>query len=183
MISVRVLSFGCNWWSRFGCDTQDRYRYTRHAAFYNSSGVRCGNKVRRHWTVPGLVRFNGSGDFNPHYPGRSVGQTFSCTEPVFALGGNRIVFQNQVRRSATPDFFLVVVTSDRFGMFDFDCGHWKSASTYPIAVSHLREKQEALLLMKPNDWVSSNLGRWQLRITTQLEAGAILELAEDGEEG
>jgi hypothetical protein len=181
MISVRILSFGCNWWSRFGRDPEDRYRYTRHAAFYNSSGVHCGNKIRRHWIIPGLIRFNGAGDFNPHYPCRAIGQTFSCTEPTVALGGNRVVFQNKVRRSVPPDYFMVVVTSDRFGMFDFGCGTWKSESTYAIAVSHLRDKQEALLLMTPSDWVSSNLGRWQLKSTSQLHAGAILQLAEDGE--
>jgi hypothetical protein len=178
MISVRIVSFGCNWWSRFGHNPDDRYRYTRQAAFYNSSGVRCGSKVRRHWIIPGLIRFNGVGDFNPHYPGRSIGQIFSCTEPTFALGGNRMVFQNRVRGAATPDYFLVAVASDRFGIFDFHCKRWKSESTYPIAVSHLREKQEALLLMKTDDWVCSNLGHWQITLTTNLEAGAILQLVD-----
>src|SRR5581483_274962 len=43
-VLVRILSFGCNWWARFGHDPEDRYRYTRRAAYYNSTGVRCGNK-------------------------------------------------------------------------------------------------------------------------------------------
>ena len=59
MMLVKILGFGSNWWARFGRDPQDRYRYTRHAAYFNSTGVRCGNKMRRYWVVPGLIRFNG----------------------------------------------------------------------------------------------------------------------------
>lgn len=179
---VTILNFGCNWWSRFGRDTEDRYRYTRRAAYYNSTGVRCGNKIRRHWTVPGLIRFNGSGDFNPHFPARSIGQTFACTFPRFALGGNRVVFQNRIRGTGVPDCFLVVVSSERFGLFDFESQDWKSANTHVIAASHLRERQEAMLLMRSDGWVESTLGTWRLKLTTELAAGALLQLADQGRE-
>ena len=68
MMLVKILEFGSNWWARFGRDPHDRYRYTRHAAYFNSTGVRCGSKMRRYWLVPGLIRFNGVGDFNPQFP-------------------------------------------------------------------------------------------------------------------
>jgi len=179
-VLVKILSFGCNWWKRFGRDPEDRFRYTRHAAFYNSTGVQCGNKIRRHWIIPGLIRFNGIGDFNPHYPSRSVGHTFSCTEPVFAFGGNRVVFETKVRKCADPDYFLVAVSSERFGVFDFHSRLWKSESAHAIAASDLRKKQEAMLLMSTDDWISSSLGRWRLRLTNDLAVGAILQLDEDG---
>jgi hypothetical protein len=35
---------------------------------------------------------------------------------------------------------------------------------FPIAVSQLRDRGEALLLMKPGDWVRTSLGVWQLRM-------------------
>ena len=68
MMLVKILEFGSNWWARFGRDPHDRYRYTKHAAYFNSTGVRCGSKMRRYWVVPGLIRFNGVGDFNPQFP-------------------------------------------------------------------------------------------------------------------
>jgi hypothetical protein len=179
-VLVRILSFGCNWWARFGRDPGDRYRYTRRAAYYNSTGVRCGNKIRRHWIVPGLIRFNGVGDFNPHSPARSIGHTFSCTSPICALGGNRIVFQNRVNGTVVPDFYLVVVSSERFGLFDFESPDWKSETTWVVAFSHLRDRQEAMLLIKPNGWVASNLGCWRLTVTSQLAAGALLQLEDGG---
>src|SRR5579872_5659236 len=115
---IRVLSFGINWWARFGRDPQDPYRFTRHAAYYNSTGVRCGSKVRRHWKVPGLIRFNGAGDFNPHHPQSCMGKTFECSELTFAFGGNRLLFQRKVPLESLPDCYLIAINSAQHGAVD-----------------------------------------------------------------
>jgi hypothetical protein len=180
MMLVKILGFGSNWWARFGRDPQDRYRYTRHAAYFNSTGVQCGSKMRRHWVVPGLLRFNGDGDFNPQFPNRAVGRTFECSDLIFALGGNRILFRKKVAQSSLPDFFLLAVSSDTRGGFDFEDAGWKSRSVTPIAVSQICEKQEAMLLIRAGDWVRSGLGVWQLKVSDHLPQGAALELLEDG---
>src|SRR5258708_29208513 len=91
---VKVLNFGTNWWARPGDSPEDPLRFTFHAAYFNSTGVRCGRTVRRHWTVPGLVRFN-FGCINPHFPSRSIGCIFRCADLVFACGGNRLLAQRQ----------------------------------------------------------------------------------------
>jgi hypothetical protein len=39
----------------------DRFRYTRHAAYYNSTGVQCGRKMRRHYRAGRLAHPKGSG--------------------------------------------------------------------------------------------------------------------------
>ena len=175
---VKILEFGSNWWARFGRDPQDRYRYTRHAAYFNSTGVRCGSKMRRYWIVPGLIRFNGVGDFNPQFPNRAVGEVFECTDPVFARGGNRVLFRRKVAKSCRPDYFLLAVSSDRFGALRFE-GSERSGSLTPIAASQIGEKQEAMLLMKAGDWVRSTLGVWQLTVAPNLRHGASLQLLED----
>lgn len=175
---VRILNFGCNWWRRYGSDPTDTFRYTRRAVFYNSTGVQCGSKVRRHWVIPGLIRFNGGNDFAPHHFHRCIGKTFSCTELVYSFGGNRVVFERKLR-GADPDYFLVVVSNDRFGTFDFQSARWTSPDSHPIAASCLRTAQEAMLLMRLNGWVQSNIGRWYLRPTAQLETGATLQLDEE----
>jgi hypothetical protein len=176
MMLVKILEFGSNWWARFGRDPHDRYRYTRHAAYFNSTGVRCGSKMRRYWLVPGLIRFNGVGDFNPQFPSRALGEIFECTDLVFACGGNRVLFRRKVGRSCRPDYFLSVVSSGRFGPVSFETSDWKSASLIPIAVSHIRETQEAMLLMRAGDWIRSTLGIWQLTVAPNLRHGAALEL-------
>lgn len=175
---VKILNFGCNWWGRYGSDPSDRLRYTKHAAFYNSTGVQCGKKIRRHWIVPGLIRFNGTGEFLRFDVNRCIGRTFSCTEPVLAFGGNRVVFEKIVRHE-TPDYFLVVISADRYGTIDFRSSEWKSCSTQTIAASQLREKQETMLLMRPGDWVETTLGKWCLTLLRQLHTGAALQLADN----
>src|SRR5258708_3775672 len=176
---VKILNFGSNWWSRFGTDVDDPYRFSKRAAYFNSTGVRCGRKMRRHWTVPGLIRFNGVGDFNPHFQSRAIGATFWCTDLACAFGGNRVLFGRKVRRPEVPDYYLVVVSSEQFGAVDFRFPAWKSASAQAIAISALRDKQEAMLLMRPGDWVSTSLGFWQLNVRKDLLHGAGLELVEE----
>jgi hypothetical protein len=161
---VKILGFGSNWWARFGRDPQDRYRFTRHAAYFNSSGLRCGSKLRRHWIVPGLLRFNSVGDFNPQFPNRSVGATFECADQTFAFGGNRLLFVSKTVDSAPPDSCLLTLSSERYGAFDCRSPGWKSETVFPIAVSQLRGRGEALLLMWPGDWVRTSLGVWQLSV-------------------
>ena len=180
MMLVHVLRFGSNWWARFGCDPSDRYRFTHHAAYFNSTGLRFGNKIRRRWIVPGLIRFNGIGDFNPQSPGRSVGVTFECADLIFAFGGSRVLFQRRAAHSVLSDYFLAGVSSDQFGTFSCKRSDWKAASVLPIAVSESGEKQEAMLLMKPLAWVRTTLGVWQLKTNHHPPHNARLELLEDG---
>ena len=174
---VTIQSFGCNWWRRFGSNPEDRFRFSRHAAFYNSTGIRCGRKIRRHWVIPGLIRFNGARDFVSQDVDRYVGGTFRCTEPVVAFGGNRVVFNERVTNNPAPDFFLVVVTNAQFGMLDFE-SDWLAKGAHAIAASQLRQQQEAMLLMRIGDWVETALGRWYLSRTEQLRVGATLQLCD-----
>jgi hypothetical protein len=176
MMSVKILAFGSNWWARFGSDPGDPVRYTRHAAYFNSTGVRCGRKIKRHWILPGLIRFNGFGDFNPHFPSRAIGTTFWCTNLVSAFGGNRVLFVRESAETTVPDCYLVVVSSDRFGVIDFGDPYWKSASTYPIAASQLRERQEVMLLMAKGECARSRLGTWCLMPCPNLCVGVALQL-------
>jgi Prokaryotic E2 family D len=179
MMLVNVVGFGGNWRTRFDRDPLelDRYRYTRHAAYFNSTGLHCGRKVRRYWLVPGLIRFSGVGDFNPQFPRRAIGKTFECTDLVFAMGGNRVLFERVATQSTSPDYYLVIVASEQFGAIDFDDPAWKSDSVLPIAISHMRERQEAMLLMKAGDWIRNTLGHWRLRVASSLRYGAALRVA------
>jgi len=160
---VKILGFGSNWWARFGRDPQDRYRFTRRAAYFNSTGLRSGSKVRRYWIVPGLLRFNGVGDFNPQFPNRCIGATFECADVAFAFGGNRLLFVRKTADCAPPDSYLLALSSERCGAFDCRNAGWKSERVVPIAVSQSRDRAEALLLMRPGEWVRTSLGVWQLR--------------------
>lgn len=177
---VTILKFGSSWWARFGRDPYDRHRFTCHAAYFNSTGIPRGDKVTCHWIIPGLIRFNGVGDFNPHFPSRSVGVTYECADLVFALGGNRLLFRRKVAGSLRPNYFLTVLSADELGAFDCLSPDWKADSVQVIAVSQWRARQEAMLLMKPLDWVRTRLGLWQLKTNSVGSHSTCLELLEGG---
>src|SRR5216684_1946179 len=179
---VKILQFGSSWWSKAGPDPEDLHRYTRHAAHYNSTGVRCGSrgqKIRHHWIVPGLLRFNGVGDFNPNFHMRAIGRVFSCDEVTFALGGNRVLAKHKVHHSMTPDYHLVVLSSDRFGTIEWEAGEWRSGGIQIVCISQLREQQEAMLLMRAGDWVRTDRGVWQLQLPDDSANGAALQPVSD----
>ena len=175
---VTVLGFGSNWWARFGRDPQDRYRFTKHAAYFNSTGLRCGSKCRRYWVVPVLLRFNGVGDFTPDRPKRCLGKTFECTDLSVAFGGNRLLFLRKASHNKLPNYYLVAISSNQHGYFDPLMATWKSEAVVPIAVSLFRERCEALLLMKPGEWVRTVLGIWQLKVPDVRNTAALELLAE-----
>lgn len=177
---VKVLKFGSDWWARFGQNPEDLYRYTRRAAYFNSTGLTCGKSIRRYWVIPGLIRFNGAGDFNPHFPNRSIGSTFECTDLDFRFGGYRIVLVRKASRLAIPDYFLSALSSDHHGLFNWRTPGWDPDSVVPIAVSQSRDRQEALLLMRSGAWVRTLLGVWELRVDATPQKRARLELIEEG---
>lgn len=173
---VRVLQFGCNWWARFGSDPADIHRYTGHAAYYNSTGIRTGRKIRRHWVVPGLVRLNGVGSFNPHFLSRSIGQIFDATEVDYLFGGNRLLLKHPAPDRAQPDWYLAVFSQELHGRFDFGSRTWKSSQAQVIAASQLRQVQEVLLLMQPGDWVRTILGFWLLTLSGSAQSSVQMSL-------
>jgi len=175
---VKILGFGSNWWARFGRDPNDPWRFSRHAAYYNSAGICCGCKVRRHWLVPGLIRFNGVGSFDPHFPNRSIGKQFRSLGPFFTHGGNRLLLEERVENNETPDYFLTVVSSERHGVIDFKSTHSKSDNVLLLAVSELYLRQEAILLMQAGSWMLSSVGFWQLAATPQSANGVSLQPTE-----
>jgi hypothetical protein len=176
---VKILEFGSSWWYKAGHDPDDPYRYTRHGAYYNSTGVRCGvmgQKVQHHWIVPGLVRFNGVGSFNPNFPRRAIGRIFCSDAMAFTLGGNRLLIKEKMRPPRTPDCYLVVIASDSFGDINFADKRWRSHGTSLVCASQLRDQQEAMLLMHAADWVRTSAGTWQLEISDALPNGVGLRL-------
>jgi hypothetical protein len=161
MMLVQILGFGSNWWVRYGKDAKDPYRFTRQAAIYNSTGVRCGRKVRRHWVVPGLVRFNGSDGFEPGFPNSMVGKTFCCSEVTQYSGGNRLLMRRPAVANA-PDRLLITLSSCNFGRVDFQSPDWKSPFTFVLAATALRNVQEIMLLTAIGDWIQTDRGFWQM---------------------
>src|SRR5690348_15107632 len=153
---VAVLSFGSNWWARA---EPEMSRFAR----YNSSGIECGRKMRRHWTVPGIVRINGMTNFNHWPPQEMIGSSFRCSELSFACGGNRLLMVEKIADLRPPEFYLLTISSALHGYLDLSSSTCRSGSSIVFAASELRERQEIMLLIEPGVWFQTSTGLWQLR--------------------
>jgi hypothetical protein len=158
---VRVVSFGTNWWAMNSHDTSDPYCFRRRAAWFNAAALMSGRRLRHSAIFPGQVRFNSKSGFDPEFPLRALGITFQCSGPHQYAGKMHLLFE---RRAAgtVPDGYLVTLKSAEHGAIQFGKPGWKSAGVRPISISLRGNRYEAILLFGGQDWVESDLGRWQV---------------------
>jgi hypothetical protein len=174
---VGVTGFGSVWRRRFGKDPRDPERF-RRAAYFNTTGVRVGGRVARHRKIAGHVRFNGVGGFNPYYPQRAVGAVFECDEPCVCNGQNKVFFGRRLDHAERPDCFLVVIRSAEFGHVDVGAPGWKSGGSLLISFSEWRDQQELMLLVAPDEWMQTSLGRLIVGQTPARPWAATVRLSE-----
>jgi hypothetical protein len=162
---VGVTGFGSVWRRRFGRGAHDPERF-RRAAYFNTTGVWVNGCIVRHRKIAGHVRFNGIGGFNPYCPQRMIGSVFECDEPQIWNGQNKVFFGRRLDHPELPDYFLVAIRSPEFGPMDVGGDGWKSDDAWLISLSEWRDHQEALLLVPPDGWVRTSLGRLLLERDT-----------------
>jgi hypothetical protein len=160
---VRVVSFGTNWWAMHSRDLDDPYCFRRRAAWFNSTGIQCGRRLRLCWVFPGQIRFNQTSGFEPEFPFRSVGRTFLCLGPNHLDGRTHLLFSHLMSDSAS-DYYLVTLNDGAHGRVSFRSPTWKSAGVQPISVSLRGPRYEAMLLMGAEDSIHTELGRWSVSL-------------------
>lgn len=160
---VRVISFGSNWWAMHSRDLGDPLCFERHAAYFNAAALFYGRRLRHCSAFLGQVRFNARSGFNPQFPARAVGRTFSCSGPTVLRGKTHLLFSRPAGNEV-PDAYLVTLSSALHGSIPFAMEGWKSPGVAPISISLCGPRYEAMLLMGRSDWIESDVGRWQIDI-------------------
>jgi hypothetical protein len=159
---VEILGFGSIWRRRLGKDPDDPRRFAR-AAYYNTTGVTVGGKLRTRPRIVGHARFNGVGGFNPNNPARMIGRVFDCEEPCVWQGQNKLLFRTLLRCGAKADRYLVAVKAREVGRLMVGLPGWSSDDVWVIALSECADEQEALLLMAAHGWVRTSVGKYTLK--------------------
>lgn len=159
---VTITGFGSVWRRRFGNDPNDPRRFAR-AAYFNTTGVPVNGKIRTRPKVVGHARFNGAGGFDPNFPLRMANCVFECAEPCVWQGQNKVLFQRILPAPQQPDYFLVVVKACEVGHLDVGSTAWRSNGAILISFSESDKEQEAMLLMPPDSWLRTDLGRFNLK--------------------
>jgi hypothetical protein len=105
---VRIISLGTNWWTMHSRDLDDPYCFRRRAAWFNSTGLKCGQRLRLNWIYPGQLRFNLTSGFEPEFRLRAIGRTFWCSGPNRYQRKIHLLVVRPVK-SASPEMYLVTL--------------------------------------------------------------------------
>lgn len=176
---VTVTGFGSVWRRRFGKDENDPRRFAR-AAYFNTTGVAVNGHIRTRPGIPGHVRFNGEGGFDPHRPLSMINTVFECAAPCVWNGQNKVLFTRMLPAPEQPDYLLVVVRAAEVGRLHVGSSGWHSEDTLLISFSECRGQQEAMLLMPPHGWLCTDHGRFVLRPLVSWPWSALLQLETAG---
>jgi hypothetical protein len=174
---VRVISFASNWWMMHPSNTDDPYCFRRRVAYFNAAALKSGRRLHHSAIYPGQIRFNTQSGFDPEFPSRAIGKTFLCSGPNQFAGKVHLLFQRLVT-DAPPERYLVALNSVDHGMIRFRQPGWMSSGVTPISISMRGSRFEAMLLIRTNDWIESDLGRWRV---SENGNGLSLSCSRDGE--
>jgi hypothetical protein len=158
---VRILGLSSEWWVRPGPDRSDPLRFTKHAAYFNTTAFPHGSKFRRSWKVPGVLRFNGNSRIDPHRPNEVLGCIYGCLGVTHHNGQNRLLAIGKRYGPLTPTHFLVAVDSCLYGYINFS-SRWKNDGVVVVALSEFDGRQQALLLLATNGSITTAAGEWRI---------------------
>jgi hypothetical protein len=166
---VSILGFGSIWTRRVAKDAQ----YAEHfcasgTAYYNTTGVLAGDRIRNRPCTFGVARFNGNGGFRPDCAYRMLYKVFECEPPCSWNGHNKILFKTLLARPEKPDTYLVIVTAEQSGGINKDqAGGWLHHDAQLISFSECRGKQEVMLVMPAFSWVRGRVGTFFMEPVVQ----------------
>jgi hypothetical protein len=172
---VSVTGFGSVWRQRLDKQMSPD-NGSRGIAYYNTTGVPIGSRVRQRPQVLGYARFNAAGGFNANFPSRMIHRVFECQPPCVWKGANKLLFERLLPRPEIPKHFLVLVQSPLHGTIDVSSGTWKAETVWVLAMSDGGGQQETLLLMTPGAWVRTQLGLFVVKPIPARPWAAHLEL-------
>lgn len=156
---VSILGFGSIWEQRIGKDSSDPFRYSRHAAFYNTTGIRIGDKYKYLWKLGGKIRFQGGSAFDSARTANNLNCVFECDEPEPRFTWMQMCCKRRLRKPEIPDWFLFRITSGETGWIDLKNWSAKSDDTFLLSYSAEPPEQELLILMRTDAWIEGQRAR------------------------
>ena len=159
---ISVLGFGSIWTLRFARKARAHEPFdARDLAYYNTTGVEVGGKLRNRSRVYGVARFNGNCGFRPECWRHGLYKVFDCEPPCTWNGHQKVLFKRLLRKPETPDAYLVVVKSEQTGGV-IKGGDWLPNETTLISFSECGADQEVMVVMPAFGWVRGALGTFFL---------------------
>ena len=176
---ISVLGFGSIWTRRVARDPRNPAGVRiSETAYYNTTGVLVGDKLRNRPCTYGVARFNGNSGFRPDCIHRMLQTVFECEPPCVWDGRNKVLFKKLLGSSVKPDAYLVTITADQSGGINREqAGGWLHHDAHLISFSECGGQQEVLLVMPAYTWVRGRLGTFFLEPGAQKPRDARLILS------
>ena len=176
---ISVLGFASIWTRRVAKDPRDPARFSKlDAAYYNTTGVLVGDRIRNRPLVYGVARFNGNGAFRPDGIHRMIHKVFECEPPYVWNGQNKVFFKRLLAGPEKPDAYLLTITAERSGRIDKDrAGTWLHHDAQLISFSECGEQQEVMIVIPAYSWLRGRLGTFFVEPISQKPWEARLELS------
>jgi len=147
---VAVQSLGSIWTAR-------GVTAGRQRAYYNTTGVAIGAKIRNRSCVYGYVRVDECSGFEPDSLPRLIHRVFESEGVTVWKGHNKLFLKRPMPAGTRPDAHLFAVTSAEIGEIDRNAT-WTCDPAKLISFSDGNRQQEVLLILPSFGWVRGRRG-------------------------
>ena len=154
---VAVQSFGSIWTARGANTGANCADSARRGAYYNTTGVLAGGKLRNRSCLFGYIRVDECSGFHPRLADRLIHRVYE-SEGVSVWKGRNKLFLRQLTAAGTrPDVYLFRISPADTGWMDRE-GVWKCDVAQVVSFSEGNGQQEALIVLPPFGWVHGMQG-------------------------
>jgi len=174
---VAVQSFGSIWTARDANTEATCANSARRGAYYNTTGVLAGGKLRNRSCLFGYVRVDECSGFHPRLADRLIHRVYE-SEGVSVWKGRNKLFLRQLTAAGTcPDVYLFRFSPADTGWID-RAGFWKCDAAQVVSFSEGNGQQEALIVLPPFGWVRGTQGTFCVDPRRDRPGIAVLSRAE-----
>jgi hypothetical protein len=150
---VAVESLGSIWTARGARTDAGGTNSARRGAYYNTSGVLVGDKLRNRSCIYGHVRVDECSGFAD----RLIHRVYESEGVTVRNGRNKLFLRQLTPEGTRPDVYLFRIRPTDTGCLD-RAGAWNCDAAQVVSFSEGNGQQEALIVLPPFGWVHGTRG-------------------------
>jgi hypothetical protein len=154
---VAIQSFGSIWTVRDAAREFDCAQSARRRAYYNTTGVLAGGRMRNRSCLYGHVRVDECSGFHHASAGRIIHRVYESEGLTVWNGRNKLFLRRLTPMGTRPDVHLFGISAAELGWIERN-GAWKCDASQVISFSEGNGQQEALLVLPAFGWVRGKCG-------------------------
>jgi hypothetical protein len=154
---VAVQSLGSIWTARGARTDAGGTDAARRGAYYNTTGVLAGDKLRNRSCIYGHVRVDVCLGFQPVFAVRLIHRVYESEGVTVRNGRNKLFLRQLTPEGTRPDVYLFRIGPTDTGWLD-RAGAWRCDAAQVVSFSEGNGQQEALIVLPPFGWVHGTQG-------------------------